>query len=93
MLPSLCVAKDVIIVTAEWCPACTKLKEFILENEDDVKDLDIQYIDIDKNPEIKKELRIKLLPTTIIFNDDDVMQARMEGYSQPKYSQWLNKYK
>lgn len=92
-IPSVCYSKDLIIFSAEWCPSCVTLKNFIKSNPDQVKDFDIQIIDVDKNPEVQKELKIKLLPTSIIFDDKDKIQSRLEGFQSSNYSNWLLKNK
>ena len=44
-----CLAKDLIILGADWCPACIKLKNFIKDNTSVVEKFNVEIIDIDKD--------------------------------------------
>ena len=90
---NICLGKDLIIAGADWCPACVKLKNFIKTNPKQLENFDVQIIDIDKNPEIKKNLKVRLLPTSVIFNDDNKIQAKLEGFTEQNFINWLNKNK
>ena len=34
MLPNVCLAKDLLVLGADWCPACVKLKQYLASNGD-----------------------------------------------------------
>ena len=87
-----CLAKDLIILGADWCPSCVNLKKFIKDNPSVVEKFDVEIIDIDKDPEIKKRLKVRLLPTSVIIDDDNKVEARLEGYTKTNYINWLKKY-
>ena len=92
LTPSICLGKELIIFGADWCPACVKLKNFVNSNPKELEGFDIQIIDIDKNPEVKKGLKIRLLPTSVIF-DNDKLQSKLEGYTQSNFTNWIIKNK
>lgn len=85
-------AKELLVVGADWCPACVALKHFIQKNPKDIQEYDVEIIDIDKHPEIYKSLNIKLLPTSFIFEDNKAI-SKKEGFNQKSYSDWLRNNK
>tara|TARA_R100000278_G_scaffold117578_1_gene97627 strand:- start:1465 stop:1776 length:312 start_codon:yes stop_codon:yes gene_type:complete len=87
-----CLGKDLIILGADWCPACIKLKNFIKDNPSVVEKFNVEIIDIDKDPETKNRLKVRLLPTSVIINDNNKVEARLEGYTKQNFINWLKKY-
>jgi|9_EtaG_2_1085328.scaffolds.fasta_scaffold30118_4 thiol-disulfide isomerase/thioredoxin len=88
LLSNQVFAKDLFIFGAEWCPACVKLKQFIKNNPSKLSKYKIEMFDVDKHSEIKKELKISKIPTSIIFDDDGTILSRKIGYDS-SYTQWL----
>ena len=85
-------AKELIILSADWCPSCVKLKKFLQSDPKEIKYLkDIQILDIDENPHLKDKLEVRVVPTSFIFDDDGKIQDRKEGFSLSSYKSWLNK--
>lgn len=88
LLSSNIFAKELIVITADWCNPCQRLKTFIKENNETIK-YDIDIVDIEQNPEIGKKLKVKLLPTSFIFDDNGKLLTKKEGFEQKSYSLWL----
>lgn len=63
-----------IIVSADWCNPCKKLKKEISENLELLQDVIILNIDFDTNTEIIKKYQINKIPTIISNN------KKYEGY-------------
>ena len=62
--------------TASWCGPCQTFKPII---EELIKEgYPIEILDVDDNDELAKELAIRSVPTTIIF-DGDTEQERFVG--------------
>jgi thioredoxin 1 len=62
-----------------WCGPAIKLKELLRRLEPVGKyPLEIQYIDADKKPSLKKKYKVKLIPT-IIFLKNGKEAKRIEG--------------
>lgn len=65
---------------AEWCPPCQKMKPFLHEIQKEMKDdVEVLFIDVDKNPDIANMFKINGLPTLMIYKDG-VKQWTQEGY-------------
>ena len=84
------IAKELFIFGADWCPSCVRLKNFVgktpkLFN----KFKQVKIIDIDKHPELKKELNITKIPASVIFSDDGKIETKKIGFSQTQYIEWL----
>jgi thiol-disulfide isomerase/thioredoxin len=79
--------QKLLIFSAEWCPACKKLKKEL--NDLNLKDFEIEIMDADKNKELKQKFKIKYLPTSIILIEEKEM-SREIGYDRLKYQKWIN---
>jgi thioredoxin 1 len=64
--------KQLLHFTADWCQPCKKIKpiieSYILEN------LDIKYtqINVDENPAITTEYKVRSVPTLIVLIDGEI---------------------
>ncbi|NLB01081.1 MAG: thioredoxin family protein [Methanomicrobiales archaeon] len=61
----------------EGCMACEEQTPILREAEKEL-DIKIEEIDAVKNPEYIKKYTLRVTPTTIVLDDDDVRE-RMEG--------------
>lgn len=59
---------EILYFGATWCGPCQKMKAMFKdpEVEKELSKFDFKMIDFDKNPELSKKYKIRLLPTTII---------------------------
>lgn len=65
---------------AEWCPPCQKMKPFLYDIQKTRKEeVEVVFIDTDKNPDIANMFRIEGLPTLMIYKDG-VKQWHHVGY-------------
>lgn len=85
------MAKDLIIVGAEWCPYCVKQKQFIQNNPDVVVNFDVEYIDADKHPEVVNKLKVKVFPSSFIF-DNHKKIGELKGFTANSFKEWIQKY-
>lgn len=88
---STALAEDLIIFSADWCPSCIVLKNFIENNPQEIK-YDYQIIDIDKNKDIKRKFNITRIPTSIIISENGKEISRLIGYNSTTYKNWLKRY-
>lgn len=80
------VSKDlkqpiILVLSADWCQYCQKLKKDITNNIDKFNDITICIIDIDKYPEIAREFKAKKIPKTIIFDSKGNKLKEIKGYT------------
>ena len=62
----------VVMLTADWCPGCVKMKNSILpevEKAGGLKDVEFAYVDVDQNRELAAKLaRGASIPQLVRFN-------------------------
>jgi thioredoxin-like negative regulator of GroEL len=85
------LAEDLIIFSADWCPSCIVLKNFIENNSQEIK-YDYQIIDIDQHKDIKRKFNITRIPTSIIISENGKEISRLIGYNSTTYKNWLKRY-
>lgn len=84
------IAEDLMIFTADWCKACAQLKQLI-DNDKSIEDkYNIIYVDYDANPDLVKQMKVRKIPTSFIFNKDGRIRSKNVGYDSIKYKQWIN---
>lgn len=83
------LANELIVLSADWCKNCITLKQFIDKNPEKFKAFKgVQVLDIEENQDLAKILKIKSVPTSIIFKDDGSIQSIKTGYDK-SYEQWI----
>ena len=48
---NICLAKDLVIFGADWCPSCVKLKKYIKANKSKINFI-VQELDFDREKEL-----------------------------------------
>ena len=84
---NICLAKDLVIFGADWCPSCVKLKNYIKANKSKINFI-VQELDFDREKDLAKKLGVNRLPTSFIFDDDGNVQSKKIGYDS-SYYEWL----
>lgn len=82
--------KVILIFSAPWCKYCSELKNDL--KDFDLKEYEIHIVNIDKNPDLKKEHSIKVLPTTVVLQNKKEINRKV-GYEKNDYKNWLNEIK
>lgn len=80
-----------IIFGSDDCKFCNLLKQDIINYKlsPDIDKYIICYIDIKKNPELKNEYDVSVIPDSrILINGKET--NRIKGYSKTNYMKWLN---
>lgn len=86
--------KDVLVIfTADWCPACKKMKKDIVDDLSMVDDKIICYVNVDQDKDLVKEYKVRSLPDYFILRNNTEM-GRMVGYKdRATFIKWLNNVK
>lgn len=79
-----------VVFGAGWCKYCQYLKSDMKEL--DLSGLEVRFVDVDENPELKEKNNVGSLPTSIMFENDKEV-ARKTGYDKKEYSKWLKQNK
>ena len=64
---------------AIWCPECAIMRPRWEEIEKEMPELETEYFDYDKNPEIKKQYGIDHVPTFLFLASDGQEILRLKG--------------
>lgn len=64
---------DIAIIDfyAPWCAPCQRMKPFFekMENDKTLKNVNVQRINYDENPNLSKKLNVKALPTILVYKN------------------------
>lgn len=60
-----------VVIGADWCPACVDLTNNVIEplaKSNKLKDINVVYLDFDKNPELCRQMMTgNTIPQTIMY--------------------------
>ena len=59
----------IIKFSAHWCKPCAEFEPIFDEVMDKNPKIEVERINVDKQPELWAKYRIMSIPTTIVFND------------------------
>jgi len=82
---------SLIVIGADWCPACVQLAKFVNDNNVyDLKDeiMIFDYIDIDEEKDAAKQFKVKKLPTSFLYHGKDLI-SKKEGFRKTEWVKWL----
>lgn len=71
----------IIKIGAVWCPICIVFKNKLLEIQKQNPSLQVEYVDIDENPEIKQQYGIDDVPMIVVLDDANNIMAKFQGES------------
>ncbi len=59
---------------ADWCPPCRFYANIVIKPlEEKIGKNLVQWIDVQKNPELARKYLVDKLPTMVIIDDDDIL--------------------
>ena len=67
--------KKILYFSATWCQPCKNFKPIM---EQVSRELPVQFVDVDANPQLVAEYGIKSVPTVLIINNGQV-SSRQAG--------------
>ena len=80
-----------VIFTAEWCAPCRKLKPIISDKKVKYKNnIKFLFLTIDENEDIATMLKIKFIPTIIVYHNQKQLEYIMGNTS--KVEETLDSY-
>ena len=83
---------DILLVfSADWCKYCKMLKKDLSSNvsKDELQDLIICTIDVDKNAKMKREYSVSSIPDSVFLSKNKI-KSRRKGYNDlGNYLKWL----
>lgn len=68
----------ILRIGAEWCPECIIMRLRFAEIEKEIPDLATEFIDVDKDQEIKKVWNIEDIPTFIFLDKNGQEFLRLQ---------------
>jgi len=82
--------KDVLLIfSADWCKFCRVMKKDIDNNIRDLNGIIISYVDVDKDPELAKEFKVKQLPDYIILRNKIEIKRKVGYKNFETFKRWL----
>lgn len=76
--------KQILIFTADWCPDCIMLKNYLNEIIAENKDWEFIYIDTELYPDVAAEFGIMGIPSFVALNDSIRVDALISKEGKPK---------
>lgn len=78
-----------VIFTTEWCGPCKMMKNTYLYDLQ-ANGYNIQFVDIEEDPELGAQFDITAVPTTIFYDDEDNIVDQKVGFMpQVKFLQYM----
>lgn len=69
---------------ASWCMPCKSITPTLNKINNEFQDLEIQSIDIDDNPDMAKEFKVRSLPTLILLKNNVEIKRIVGSISENK---------
>lgn len=73
---------------AAWCGPCKVLKNSLTS----IKDIDIEYFDIEENEELCDKYDVRNVPTLVFLNDEEVIGKETGAKSPAQLRELIEKY-
>lgn len=86
--------KIMLYFTSDWCVFCKKMESITLSDEvvkKNLKNYIIFKINVDKEPNLVRQYRVRTIPSYIIINKDEKILNSGTGYRDPqRFLDWFN---
>lgn len=81
---------NLIKFSATWCMPCKVVAKTIKNILEDYSSLEFQDIDIDDNPNLAKDYKIRSIPTVIVFNNSKEVTRFVGNFKVEELKKVLN---
>lgn len=71
--------KTVIKMGASWCSPCKQLKPIFDAAVAEIDNIKVVEVNVDDNPDIASNYKVRSIPTIIVTDDNDVVLANHVG--------------
>ncbi|WP_341760110.1 thioredoxin [Candidatus Endowatersipora endosymbiont of Watersipora subatra] len=76
---------------AEWCGPCKRIAKTLEEiSYERSRDIKVVKVNIDKNPDLASQYRVRSIPTLFIFKDGQPVSIRVGAGSKSQLSAWIS---
>ncbi len=89
------IKKELLIVDffATWCGPCKMMEPVFEELVNDLKDLEVLKVDVDKYNEIAREYQVMSIPTIIVFKNGNVVDSKVGYMPKELLVKWVETLK
>lgn len=77
---------------ATWCGPCKVLSK-TLEEIKELPDVTIEKVDIEDNPELTEQYKVRSVPTLVFFKNDEMKATTVGAISKEKLMSIIDKLK
>jgi thiol-disulfide isomerase/thioredoxin len=78
--------KKVYKFSATWCGPCKMLSKALSSIESPVE---IEEVDIEANPELTQQFKIRGVPTLVLVEDDTELKRKVGAMSAEEFLNWI----
>ncbi|AGF46818.1 thioredoxin domain-containing protein [Candidatus Kinetoplastibacterium desouzaii TCC079E] len=92
---SITKENEIVIIDfwAPWCGPCRNFAPIFEEAANKNKDIVFAKINIDMEPELASSLKIKSIPTIVIYKQQEIVYSKPGSLSIQKLDELINSYK
>lgn len=89
------IKKELLIVDffATWCGPCKMMEPIFEELVNDLKDLEVLKVDVDKYNELAREYQVMSIPTIIVFKNGNVVDSKVGYMPKELLVKWVETLK
>ncbi|NBT08875.1 MAG: thioredoxin [Chitinophagia bacterium] len=83
--------KIIAVFGADWCGACKKLHQTLMDNPKIIDNYIYVYIDIEDRKDLKKEYAVGRIPDIMILDKNIEVKRRVGFKNLKEFTEWLEK--
>ena len=79
--------KKILKFSATWCGPCKMLSKTLQSVQTEIE---IEDVDIEQNPELTQQYRVRGVPTLVLLQDDVELKRVVGVKSKEELENWIN---